>query len=173
MWKTDTWADPLSPSIGPQRMHNNNNNNNNRFLYSAFSKLWSKRFTVYYYPGHRIQNQFCTQSALSPLPGEHSGQSSFYRRAQCQLNHNVVRILPGPHLTPGSRAAMWDKVSCWRTKVPGDSGIRTRALYVRVERSHHYTTPTAPQSVVRSSRSFRSGIRKNNFFLLSLRQTML
>ena len=33
-----------------------------------------------------------------------------------------------------------DKVSCWRTKVPGDSGNRTRALSVRVERSHHYTT---------------------------------
>ena len=33
----------------------------------------------------------------------------FYRRAQCQLNHNSVRILPGPHLTPGSRAAMWIK----------------------------------------------------------------
>ena len=64
---------------------------------------------MYYYPGHRIQTQFCTQSALSPLPGEHSGQSSFYRRAQCQLNHNTVRILPGPHLTPGSRAAMWIK----------------------------------------------------------------
>ena len=64
---------------------------------------------MYYYPGHRIQNQFCTPSALSPLPGEHSGQSPFYRRAQCQLNHNIVRILPGPHLTPGSRAAMWIK----------------------------------------------------------------
>ena len=64
---------------------------------------------MYYYPGHRIHTQFCTQSALSPLPGEHSGQSPFYRRAQCQLNHNSVRILPGPHLTPGSRAAMWIK----------------------------------------------------------------
>ena len=62
---------------------------------------------MYHYPGHRIHNKFCT---LSPLPEEHSGQSPFYRRAQCQLNHNIVRrILPGPHLTPGSRAAMWIK----------------------------------------------------------------
>ena len=33
-----------------------------------------------------------------------------------------------------------DKVSCWKTKVPSDSGIRTRTLSVRVEGSHHYTT---------------------------------
>ena len=139
MWKTDTWADPLSPSIGPQRMHNNNNNNNNRFLYSAFSKLWSKRFTLYYYPGHRIQNQFCTQSALSPLPGEQSRQSAFYRRAQCQLNHNIVRILPGPHLTPGSRAAMWIKCLAegqkYRATVGFEPGLSTW------ESSGHTTIP--------------------------------
>ena len=33
-----------------------------------------------------------------------------------------------------------DKVSCWRTKVPCESGNRTRTLSVRVERSLHYTT---------------------------------
>ena len=67
---------------------------------------------MYYYPGHRSQKQFCTQSELSLLIGEQSGQSPA-RRAQCQLNHNTVRTLPGryrvPHLTPGSRAAMWIK----------------------------------------------------------------
>ena len=38
-------------------------------------RYYSKRFTVYYYPGHWIQCQSCTQSALSQLPGEHSGQA--------------------------------------------------------------------------------------------------
>ena len=37
-----------------------------------------------------IQNQFCTHSALSPLPGEHSGQSPFYRRAHA----NSTTIIP-------------------------------------------------------------------------------
>ena len=95
---------------------------------------------MYYYPGHRIQNQFCTQSALSPLPGEHSGQSPFYRRAQCQLNHNIVRILPGPHLTTWVESSNVDKVSCWRTKVYRatvgfEPGLSTR------ESSGHTTIP--------------------------------
>ena len=55
-------------------------------FYIALFQLWSKCCTVYCYPGHRIQNQFCTQSALSLLPGE----SPFYRRAQCQLNRITV-----------------------------------------------------------------------------------
>ena len=37
-------------------------------------RYYSKRFTVYYYPGHWIQYQSCTHSAPSQLPGEHSGQ---------------------------------------------------------------------------------------------------
>ena len=81
---------------------------------------------MYYYPGHRIQAQFCTQSALPPLPGEHSGQSPFYRRTQCQLNHNNVRILPGTHLYTWVESSNVDKVPCWRTKVPGIDGNRTR-----------------------------------------------
>ena len=100
-------------------------------------RLWSKRFTVYYYPGHRIQNQFCTQSALSPLPGE----------PVAILQARTMPTEPQYRLHPtGSPFNTWvgssnvDKVCCWRTKEPGDSGIRTRSLSVRVERSHHYTT---------------------------------
>ena len=103
--------------------------------------LFQIMIKVYCYPGHRIQNQFCTRSALFPLPGEHSGQSPFYRRAQCQLNHNTIHILyTGSPFNTWVESSNVDKVSCWRTKVPGDSGIRTRPLSVRVERSHHYTT---------------------------------
>ena len=94
-------------------MTNNNNKkkkNEQRqqvFISLALFQLWSKCFIVYHYPDNRIQNQFCTQNALSPLPGEHSNQSPFYRRAQCQLNRNTVHILPGSHFTPGLRATMW------------------------------------------------------------------
>ena len=108
-------------------------------FYKALFQLWSKRFTVYYYPGHRIQNQFCTQSALSPLPGEHSGQSPFYRRAQCQLNHNTVRILLGPHLTPGSRAAMWIKCLAEGQKYRATVGFEP--VLSAWESSGHTTVP--------------------------------
>ena len=91
-----------------------NNHNNNWFLYSAFSvKIKAlHKFTVYYYPGHRIQNQFCTHSAhspVSPLPGEHSGQSPFFRRAHANSTTIPFASYQVPIYTPGSRAAMWIK----------------------------------------------------------------
>ena len=45
--------------------------------------------------------------------------------------------------TPGSRAAMRIKLSCWRTKVHGNGEIRTRALSVRAEWIHQYTPNTS------------------------------
>ena len=121
--------------------NNNNNNNNNIFFFKiALFLLRSERFTVYYYPGHRIQNQFCTQSALSPLPGEHSGQSPFDRRTHANTPQYRPHPIPGPHLHTWVESSNVDKVSCWRTKVPGHSANRTRALSVRVEGPHHYTT---------------------------------
>ena len=47
------------------------------FLYSAFPteiKALQCIKKKYYHPSDRIQNQFCTQSALSPLPWEHACQ---------------------------------------------------------------------------------------------------
>ena len=96
-----------------------NNNNNNWFLYSAFSKLWSKCFTVYYYPGHRIQTQFCTQSALSP---------AFRPVAVWQARTIPTQPQFRSHPT-GSPFNTWvessnvDKVSCWRTKVRATVGF--------------------------------------------------
>ena len=43
-------------------------------------KYYSKRFTVYYYPGHWIQYQSCTHCVPFQLPGEHSGQAPFQGR---------------------------------------------------------------------------------------------
>ena len=53
---------------------------------------------MYYYPSHRIQNQFCTHSALFAPPREHSNSTT-----------RPFRTLPGIINTPGSRAAMWRK----------------------------------------------------------------
>ena len=75
----------------------------------ALFQLRSKRFTVYYYPSHRIQNQFCTHSTLSPLPAAHSGQSPFFRRAHANSTTIPFASYRVPIYTPGSRAAMWIK----------------------------------------------------------------
>ena len=87
----------------------------------------SKRFTVYYYyPGYRIQNQFCTQSALSPLPGEHFGQSPFDRRAHA----NSPQYRPHPTgLAEGQRVIVLD-----------NERNRTWVIKMGVERPHQYTT---------------------------------
>ena len=100
-------------------------NNNNWFLYSAFpiNSYDQSASQCIITPVIGFRNN----SALSPLPGEHSGQSPFYRRAQCHLYHNTIRILPGPHLAPGSRAAMW--IEClaegqkYRAKVGFEPGL--------------------------------------------------
>ena len=111
-------------------------------FYIALFQLRSKRFTVYYYPGHRIQNQFCTDSALSPLPREHSGQSPFYRRTHANSTTIPFASYRVPIYTPGSRAAnaMWIKCLAEGQKYQATVGIELRALSVRVQRSHHYTT---------------------------------
>ena len=61
-------------------------------------RYYSKRFTVYYYPGHWIQHQSCTHSAPS------------------QQATNKIRILPGTHSYTWVESGNVDKVSCWRTK---------------------------------------------------------
>ena len=49
-------------------------------LYMPFFSNENQSFRVYLFPSHWIQYRFCTHTTLSPLPGEHSGQSPFYRR---------------------------------------------------------------------------------------------
>ena len=92
-------------------------------FYIALFLLRSKRFTVSYYPGHRIQNQFCTQSALSPLPGEHSGQSPFYRRTHANPTTIPFASYRVPIYTPGSRAATWIKCLAEGQKYRATVGI--------------------------------------------------
>ena len=85
-------------------------------------KYYSKRFTVYYYPGHWIQYQSCTQSAPSQLRGEHSGQAVFSEALTCQIKRQITfasyRV---PIYTPGLRAAMWIKCLAEGKKVPSNA----------------------------------------------------
>ena len=87
----------------------NNNNNNNRFLYSAFPNYDQSASQCIITPviGFRINSTLRVHflHSLGSIPASRH----FTGEHKCQLNHNIVRILPGPHLTPGSRAAMWIK----------------------------------------------------------------
>ena len=94
---------------------------------------------MYYYPGHRIQNQFCTRvhflHSLGSIPA-----SRHFTGAHNANSTTISFASTGSPFNTWVESSNVDKVSCWRTKLPGDSGIRTRALNVRIERSHHYTT---------------------------------
>ena len=82
--------------------------------------------TYYYYPSRWIQFQDRTYSAQFPLPREHSLPSSLsWRYRQINTQH-ILHILPGTHLYTWVESSNVDKVSCWRTKVPGIDGNRTR-----------------------------------------------
>ena len=113
-----------------------NNYNNNWFLYSAFPiKIKSASQCIIYYPGHtcRIQNKFCTHSALSPLPGEHSGKSPFYKHIHANSTTIPFASYRDPIYTPGSRSAMWIKCLAEGQKYRMTVGNRTWAFSVRVE----------------------------------------
>ena len=101
---SDGWKVTSSPV-----KRNNYNNNNNRFLYSAFPNYdqSASHGIITPFIGFRINSALRVHflHSLGSIPASRH----FYRRAQRQLNHNIVCILPGPHLTPGSRAAMWIK----------------------------------------------------------------
>ena len=107
-------------------------------FYIALFLLRSKHFTIITpVIGFRINSALRVHflHSMGSIPA-----SRHLTGAHTPTHHNTVRILPGPHLYTWVESSNVDKVSCWRIKVPGDSGNRTRALSVRVERSHHYTT---------------------------------
>ena len=100
--------------------------------------------TYYYYPSSWIQFQDCTYSAQFPLPREHSLPSCLSWQIHTYPSH------------PTGYPFNVDKVSCWRTEVPGIDRNRTATLWSRVKGSLQYTTaPPAPPmlSVPRQSRS--------------------
>ena len=116
-------------------------------------KYYSKCFTVYYYPGHWIQYQSCTQIAPSQLLGEHSGHAPFQSETlTCQIKRQITFASYWvPIYTPGLRAAMWIKCLAEGQKVPSNgqdsnsghndgSGVSTPILY---DTSTNTTTNTS------------------------------
>ena len=111
--------------------------------------------TVLYIALFQIIDQSASQCIITPVIGFRSNSApecsfstpwgAFRPVAILQARTMPTRPQYRSHPT-GSPFNTWvessnvDKVPCWRTKVPGDSGIQTRTLNVRVERSHHYTT---------------------------------
>ena len=88
--------------------------------HSSSMRYYSKRFTVYYYPGHWIQYQSCTHSAPSQLTGD-----AFWLGATSGVHimphhaTNNVRILPGTHLyTWVESSNAWIKCLAEGQKVP-------------------------------------------------------
>ena len=93
--------------------------------------------TYYYYPGRWIQFQDHTYSAQFPLPREHSLLSCLsWRSGKYMYTQHILHILPGTHLYTWVKSSNVDKVSCWRTKVPGIDGNRTRNPLIQ---SHGFT----------------------------------
>ena len=65
------------------------------------------------------------QGAKFPLPREHSLPSCLSWRYRQIHTQYILHILPGTHLYTWVESSNVDKVSCWRTKVPGINGNRT------------------------------------------------
>ena len=80
-------------------------------------RYYSKRFTVYYFP--RLQYQCCTHCTPSWL---WLGTTWEEHTIPNQVT-NKVCILSGTHIYIWVEISNVDKVSYWRTKVPGNGGI--------------------------------------------------
>ena len=134
----------ICPLVEFMCFYTNNNNNNNRLLYSAFPNY----------------DQSASQYIITPVIGFRHNSALKVHFLHSLGSIPASRRFIGAHVPTqpqfrshptGSPFNTWvessnvDKVSCWRTKVPCESGNRTRTLSVRVERSLHYTT-APPQS---------------------------
>ena len=100
-----------------------------------FSHKAQSAYNVSLLPRSLDTFQCHTYSAKFPLPEEHS-----LPKAACDtMSYGAGKLIKHNHLShptyrvpiyaSGSRAAMWIKLPCWRTKVHGDGGIRTRGSH--------------------------------------------
>ena len=79
--------------------------------------------TYYYYPGRWIQyfkaaltvHNFHSQGTI-PCRATYGGVTGKY------IHNIILHILPGTHLYTWVESSNVDKLSCWRTKVPGIDG---------------------------------------------------
>ena len=104
-----------------------NNNDNNWILYSAFLVLDTTQSALQFHitPGHWIQYPALIAHLLNAL-GSILARHHFRGAHIAHQVTNKVCILPGTHLYTWVESSNVDKVSCWRTKVPGIDGIGTR-----------------------------------------------
>ena len=122
-----------------------------------------KALTAYVYPSHCINfnaaltvHNFHSLGSIPclklPKTYCHNGTGKF--------KHNIFRILPRPHLYTWVKSSNADKLPCWRTKVHGDGGLRTRALCVRIEWILQHTCTTTPRHSINNNNN-------NSVYLLS------
>ena len=113
-------------------------------IYIVLFQLRSKRFTVYYYPGHGIQIQLVhCQSTLSATPWGACIPASHHFAGTLVPTHHMYRSHPtgSPFIHLGRESFNVDVRVCAKvTKVPGDVGIELGLSAWVVEQSHHYTT---------------------------------
>ena len=118
-----------------------NNNNNNRFLYSAFPNYDQSASQCIIIPVIGFRHKIILHSECTFSTPWAAFRPVAVLQARIMPTQPQFRSHPtGSPFNTCVESSNVDKVSCWRTKVPGDNGIRTRTLSVRVERSHHYTT---------------------------------
>ena len=86
-----------------------------RSIHCAHAQSWAKSPSFDGTPYLR-EGQFCTHSALSPLPWEHSGRSPFHSRAHANSTKITFASYRVPIYTRGSRAPMLHIAFHLRTK---------------------------------------------------------
>ena len=107
-----------------------NNNNNNSCIYNAHISIQRgcSRRNILLLPRSldTISRPHLSYSAQFPLPREHSLPSCLSWRSDKYIHNIIIHILLGTHLYTWVESSNVDKVSCWRTTVPGIDGNRTR-----------------------------------------------
>ena len=101
-------------------------------------RYYSKRFTVYFYPRsldsisilHLIVHRFNTLWSI--LARRHFRGTHMPHQAT-----NNVHILLGTHLYTWVESSDVDKVSCWRTKVPGIDGNPESRIHSNIPLNLH------------------------------------
>ena len=107
-------------------------------------RYYSKRFTMYYYPGDLV-----TGFSINPALKVHllntlgSILARCYPFTECihatSSNNITFASYQVPIYTPGWRAAMWIKCLAEGQTVPGIDGIEPATLWSRVKGSSQYT----------------------------------
>ena len=106
----------------------NNNNNNSSCIYNAHISIQrgcSRRNILLLPWSLDTISRPHLQCTISNPKGAFLDELPIVAFRQIHTQH-ILHILPGTHLYTWVESSNVDKVSCWRTKVPGIDGNRTR-----------------------------------------------